>query len=173
MTTAAEQYRALVARLESIQEAPVDPRSPEERDSQMAAVKGAYQDYQDAEEKKNADALKTYGDKFTAQSAPTSPVSGDVKKIQTLLNAKGANLTVDGKLGANTLAAIVKHLESEQGQAGQPPKWSIDGQPVSGKEPQWSIDGKPVTNTQGPSTPVGAVSNQPQDPFAKGGLFNR
>lgn len=153
MTTAAEQYRALVARLESIQEAPVDPRSPEERDSQMAAVKGAYQDYQDAEEKKNADALKTYGDKFTAQSAPTSPVSGDVKKIQTLLNAKGANLTVDGKLGANTLAAIVKHLETEASTPAQA------AQPAPAAQPAGTH--KPFT--------IG----QPTDPFAKGGLLNR
>lgn len=158
MTTAAEQYRALVARLEAINEAPEDPRSQEERDSQMANVKSAYADYQDAEA---AQAKKA----VAPTTAPLSPVSGDVKKIQTLLNAKGAKLNVDGKLGAGTLAAILKHLESEQGQAAQ--------QPNPGKDPQWSIDGKPVTNTQGPSTPVGAVSNQPQDPFAKGGLFNR
>lgn len=158
MTTAAEQYRNLVNKLESIQEAPVDPRSQEERDSQMAAVKGAYKDWEDAEEKKSADALKNYGKQFTANQTPASPVSGDVKKIQTLLNAKGANLAVDGRLGANTLAAIVKHLEAEQGQAGQP-KWSIDGQPV------------PSAPAQGPSTPTADTTNA--TPWSKGGLFNR
>ena len=127
MTTAAEQYRALVQRLESIQEAPEDPRSPEERDSQMAAVKGAYQDYQDAEAKSAQPAAST------PPAAQPSPVSGDVKKIQTLLNAKGANLTVDGKLGANTLAAIVKHLETEAStpaqaaQPGRPPQLQDPG----------------------------------------------
>lgn len=147
MTTSAEQYRALVTKLESITEAPVDPRSPEERDRQMANVKGAYQDYQDAEEKKHSDAMKNYGQQLAAQSAPTSPVTGDVKKIQTLLNAKGAKLTVDGKLGAETLAAIVKHLESE-----------------TSKTPQAAQP----TATQAAPTPTGPV-----DPWAKGGLFNR
>ena len=159
MTTAAEQYRALVSRLESITEAPVDPRSPEERDSQMAAVKGAYTDYQDAEDKKYSAAMKNYGQQLAAQSAPTSPVTGDVKKIQTLLNAKGAKLAVDGKLGADTLAAIVKHLEAGQGQPGQPPKWSIYGQPVP-------------SSTSTPTSAVSASANT-QDPFARGGLFNR
>ena len=142
MATAAEQYRTLVAKLEEIN----DPRSQEERDAQMTNFKGAYQDYQDAEDKKHSDAMKNYGQQLTAQSAPTSPVSGDVKKIQTLLNAKGANLTVDGKLGANTLAAIVKHLEAEAApaQAAQP------------------------AGTHKPFT-IG----QPTDPFAKGGLLNR
>lgn len=156
MTTAAEQYRALVQKLEALHEA-ADPRSQAERDSQMANFKGAYADYQDTEDKKHSAAMKDYGQKFAAAQAPTNPVTGDVKKIQTLLNAKGAKLNVDGRLGADTLAAIVKHLESEQGQAGQPPKWSIDGQPV------------PSSTT----TPVSAVSAKPQDPFAKGGLFNR
>ena len=155
MTTAAEQYRALVQRLESIQEAPEDPRSQEERDAQMAAVKGAYKDWEDAEEKKNSDAMKTYGQQVSAaKSAPASPVSGDVKKIQTLLNAKGAGLVVDGKLGANTLAAIVKHLEAEAGAPAQAAQPAAEPQQGAGIH-------KPFT--------VG----QPTDAFSKGGLFNR
>lgn len=150
MTTAAEQYRALVQRLESIQEAPEDPRSPEERDSQMAAVKGAYQDYQDAEAKSAQPAAST------PPAPQPSPVSGDVKKIQTLLNAKGANLTVDGKLGANTLAAIVKHLETEASTPAQA------AQPAA--EPQGAGIYKPFTVGQ---------TTAPTDAWSKGGLFNR
>ena len=157
MTTAAEQYRALVNRLESIQEAPVDPRSPGERDSQMAAVKSAYADYQDAEDKKYSDAMKTYGQQVTAQSAPTSPVSSDVKKIQTLLNAKGANLTVDGKLGANTLAAIVKHLEAAQPQQA--------AQPAVDKRQPFTV-GNPVPGSDAASSVAGDISKSMM-PFAK------
>lgn len=141
MTTAAEQYRALVNRLESIQEAPVDPRSPEERDSQMAAVKGAYSDWEDAEK------AKTEPAKTAGPAKPLSPVSGDVKKIQTLLNQKGANLTVDGRLGANTLAAIVKHLEAEvakPAQAAQPsaqPAAQPSAQPAAAGQQTMTVPG--------------------------------
>lgn len=148
MTTAAEQYRALVQRLESIQEAPVDPRSPEERDSQMAAVKGAYKDWEDTEAEKEKAATKP--------AVTPSPVSGDVKKIQTLLNQKGAQLAVDGRLGANTLAAIIKHLESETAAPAQA------AQPAAS---QGAGIYKPFT--------VGQQTAQAQDAFGKGGLFNR
>ena len=136
MTTAAEQYRALVAKLEEIS----DPRSQEERDSQMANFKGAYKDWEDAEAKAAA-----------KPAAPPSPVSGDVKKIQTLLNQKGAKLAVDGRLGAQTLAAIVKHLESET------------AAPAQAAQP-----------TQQPAQPQAAPApTTPSTPWSKGGLFNR
>lgn len=146
MTTAAQEYRALVAKLEAITEAPVDPRSPEERDSQMAAVKGAYKDWEDAE----ADAAKK--SQTPAPNAQPSPVSGDVKKIQTLLNQKGAQLAVDGRLGAKTLAAIVKHLETEPAQQAQQPTAQPGANAVDTAQ---NMIGKAL------------------DPWAKGGLFNR
>ena len=166
MTTAAEQYRKLVAKLEEIN----DPRSQEERDSQMANFKGAYQDYQDAEEKKNSDAMNNYGQKVAAANTASAPAaSNDVKKIQTMLNAKGAKLAVDGRLGTNTITAIVKHLEGEQGA-----KWTIDGEPVTGKNPQWSIDGKPVPQSNSATTDISNLGKQTAStPWAKGDLFNR
>ena len=147
MTTAAEQYRALVAKLEEIN----DPRSQEERDAQMANFKGAYKDWEDAESEK---AKATKPSAAPAQAAQPSPVSGDVKKIQTLLNNKGAQLAVDGKLGAQTLAAIVKHLEAEAtpAQAAQP------AAPAGAHEPFTVGQTKAAV---------------PTDAWAKGGLFNR
>lgn len=157
MTTAAEQYRALVNRLESITEAPEDPRSPEERDSQMANVKNAFKDYEDAEEKKQADAMKDYASKLTGSAAQTAqPASSDVKKIQTLLNTKGANLTVDGRLGPQTIKAVLQALEANApAQAAQP-----------AQEPA------PAAGVHQPFT-VGQKSAGPTDAWSKGGLFNR
>lgn len=143
MTTAAEQYRALVAKLEEI----ADPRSQSERDAQMANVKAAYQDYQDAEAK-----AKPAAKPVTQPTAQTAAGAADIKKLQTLLNQKGAKLAVDGQFGPETLAAIIKHFEAEATlpQAQQP---AAPAQPA------------PQAAAAAPSGPVG--------PWDKGGLFNR
>ena len=145
MSTAAEQYRALVSRLESINEAPLDPRSQAERESQMAAVKGAFQDYEAAEK---AAAAKPA---VPAKPAADPKVGELVKKLQTVLNTKGAQLTVDGVMGVKTIEAVIKALET-------PPQAAQPTQPTT----------QPAPQPAAPALDQGSLS-----PWAKGGLFNR
>ena len=101
-------------------------------------------------DKMAADIAKANGAPATGAAPSAAPATNPVAELQTALNAKGAGLTVDGKMGPLTSAAMKKHPEvSKKFPAVKQPSSAGAATPASGASPMKSSPQSAKTPAQG------------------------